>query len=84
MKTELGNIIANEAIYQLQFYKELYLTHKKINKKFLILFLAIIICLIAFHVFYYLEFNISNNRITFINFIFLRLNFFYVMSTNFV
>ena len=30
MKTELVNNIANEAIYQLQYYKNLYLAHKKI------------------------------------------------------
>ena len=29
MKIELVNNIANEAKYQLQYYKNLYLTHKK-------------------------------------------------------
>ena len=29
MKTELVNNIANEAIYQLQYYKNLYLAQKK-------------------------------------------------------
>ena len=53
MKTELVNNIANEGIYQLQYYKKLFLTHKKINKLFLILFITIIICLIAFLVYYY-------------------------------
>ena len=52
MKTELVNNIANEAIYQLQYYKNLYLTYKKINKILLILFITIIICLIAFHVYF--------------------------------
>ena len=56
MKTEIVNNIANEAIYQLQYYEILYLTHKKINKIFLILFITIIICLIAFLVYYYLKF----------------------------
>ena len=56
MKTELVNNIANEAIYQLRYYKNLYLAHKKINKILLILFSTIIICLIAFHVYYYLKF----------------------------
>ena len=56
MKTKLVNNIANEAIYQLQYYKKLYLAHKKINKILLILFITIIICLIAFLVYYYLKF----------------------------
>ena len=56
MKTELVNNIANEAIYQLEYYKNLYLTHKKVNKILLILLITIIICLIAFLVYYYLEF----------------------------
>ena len=30
MKTEIVNIIANEALYQLQYYENLYLTHKKL------------------------------------------------------
>ena len=54
MKTELVNNIAKEAIYQLEYYKNLYLTHKKIKKTILILFITIINCLIAFHVYYYL------------------------------
>ena len=53
MKTELVNNIANEAIYQLQYYRKLYLTHINNNKIFLILFSTIIICLIAFFVYYY-------------------------------
>ena len=53
MKTEVVNNIANEAIYQLQYYKNLDQSHKKINKIFLILFISIIICLIAFLVYYY-------------------------------
>ena len=56
MKTEIVNNMANEAIYQLQYYKNLYLTHKKINKIFLILFITIITCLIAFLVYYNLKF----------------------------
>ena len=56
MRTEIVNNIANEAIYQLQYYKNLYLTHKKINKIFLILFITIFICLIAFLVYYYSKF----------------------------
>ena len=55
MKTELVNIIANEAIYQLQYYNNSYLTHKKINEKFLIIFTTLIICLLAFLVYYYLK-----------------------------
>ena len=50
MRTEIFNYIANEAIYRLQYYKNLYLTHKKINKIFLIIF-----CLIAFLVYYYFK-----------------------------
>ena len=50
MKTEIVNNIANEGIYQLKYYKNLYLTHKMINK---ILFITIFICLIAFLVYYY-------------------------------
>ena len=38
MKTELVNNIANEAIYQLEYYKNLYLTQNKINEILLILF----------------------------------------------
>ena len=53
MKTEIVNNIANEGIYHIKDYKNLYLTHKKINKIFLILFITIFICLIAFLVYYY-------------------------------
>ena len=56
MKTEIVNNIASEAVYQVQYYKKLYLTHKKINKIFLILFITIIIFLIAFLVYYYIKF----------------------------
>ena len=56
MKTEIFNNIANEGIYQLQYYKNLYLTHKKINKILLMLLKSIIICLIVFLVYYYLKF----------------------------
>ena len=53
MKTKIVNNIANEGIYQLKYYKNLYLTHKKVNKIFLILFITIFICLIAFLVYFY-------------------------------
>ena len=56
MRTEVVNNLADEAIYQLQYYKNLYLTHKKIIKLVLILLITIIICLIAFLVYYYLKF----------------------------
>ena len=56
MKTELVNKIANETIYELQYEKKFYLDHKKINKKILILFSTLNICLSAIHVFYYLNF----------------------------
>ena len=56
MRTEIVNNLVDEAIYQLQYYKNLYLAHKKIKKIFLILFITIIICLIAFLVYYYLKF----------------------------
>ena len=47
MKTEIVNNIANEPIYQLEHYKNLYFAHKKNNKTFLILVSTILICLIA-------------------------------------
>ena len=53
MRTEVVNNLADEAIYQLQYYKNLYLTHKKINKIFLIVLITIIICLIVILVYYY-------------------------------
>ena len=56
MKTELVNNIANEAIYQLEYYKNLYLVHKKVNKLLLIIISTLFICLIAFLVYYYLKF----------------------------
>ena len=55
MKTENINNIANEAIYQLKYYKNLYLAHKKFNKILLLIFSTINICLIAFRVYYYLK-----------------------------
>ena len=55
MKTDLVNNIANEVLYQLQFYKNLYFTQKMITKNLLITFSTIIIRLIAFHVFYFLN-----------------------------
>ena len=56
MKTEIVNNIANEGIYQLKYYKNLYLTHKKINKILLTLVITIFICLIVFLVYYFLKF----------------------------
>ena len=56
MRTELVNNLADEAIYQLQYYKKLYLTHKKINKIILILLISIFICLIVILAYYYLKF----------------------------
>ena len=50
MKTENVTKIANEAKNHLQYYKILYLVHKKVIKLLLIGFSAIIICLIEFHV----------------------------------
>ena len=51
MKTELINNIANEAICQLQYYKNLYLALERINKLLLILFSTKNMRLIAFHVY---------------------------------
>ena len=59
MKTQIVNDIANEAIYQLPYYKNLCLAHKKINKILFKHFITIIICLIAFHVFYHLKFLVN-------------------------
>ena len=56
MKTEIVNNMANEAIYQLQYYKNLYIVHKKVNKILLIIISTLFICLIAFLVYYYLKF----------------------------
>ena len=56
MKTELVNKIANEGIYQLEYYKKLYLVHKKVDKISLIIISIIIICWIAFLVYYFLKF----------------------------
>ena len=56
MKTEIVTNIANEAIYQLQYYKNLYLVHKKINKLLLLIISILLICLITFLVYYYLKF----------------------------
>ena len=53
MITELINNIANEGIYQLEYYKNLYLVHKKVNKILLIIISTLFICLIAFLVYYY-------------------------------
>ena len=51
MKTDLVNTIANEAFYQLQYYKSRYLINKRIDEILLILFSTILICLIAIQVF---------------------------------
>ena len=48
MKTELFRNIANEAIYQVQYYKNLYLTHKKVNKRLLLLFSITTVFLLQF------------------------------------
>ena len=56
MKTELINNTANKRIYQLDYYKKLYLVHKKVNKTLLIIISSLFICLIAFLVCYYLKF----------------------------
>ena len=56
MKTEIVNKIANEGIYQLEYYKNLYLVHKKVIKILMIIISILIICLIAFLVYYYLKF----------------------------
>ena len=50
-KTELVNIIANEAIYQLQNYENLYVVLRKFNKRFLVPFSATIFCLVAIHIY---------------------------------
>ena len=55
MKTEFVNKIANDGKYQLQYIKSLF-THKKNDKRILIHFFTIIICLIAFHVYYFSKF----------------------------
>ena len=56
MKTEIVNNLADEAIYQLQYYKNLYLVYKKINRILLILLITIFICLIVILAYYYLKF----------------------------
>ena len=56
MRTEVVNNLANEAIYQLEYYKNLYLVHKKINKLLLILLRTIFICLIVILAYYCLKF----------------------------
>ena len=55
MRTEVVNILANEAIYQLEYYKNLYLVHKKINKILLILLITIFICFIVNLAYYCLK-----------------------------
>ena len=57
MRTEVVDNLADEAIYQLQYYKNLYLTHKKINKTLLILLITIFICLIVILAYYCLKFE---------------------------
>ena len=56
MRTEVVKNIANEAIYRIQYYKSLHLTHKKINKIIFISFTIMITFLIEFLVCYYLRF----------------------------
>ena len=57
MKTELVDNIANEAIYQLQYYKNLNLAHKKFFNILFKIFSTTSICLIAIHVYSYLQFE---------------------------
>ena len=56
MKRELINNIANQGIYQLDYYENKYLIHKKIKKMLLILISTLIICLIVLLDYYYLKF----------------------------
>ena len=56
MRTEIVINLANEAVYQLEYYKNLYLVHKKVNKILLIIISTLFICLIAFLVYYYIKF----------------------------
>ena len=56
MRTEIVNIIANQGINQLEYYKNLYLVYKKFIKLLLIIISTIIICLSVFLVCYYLKF----------------------------
>ena len=49
-QTEHVNNIAKEAVYQLQYYKNLYLAHKKIIEVYLIIFSTITKSLISIHV----------------------------------
>ena len=55
MRTELIINIANEGIYQLEYYKNLYLVHKKVKKILLLIISTLFICLIVFLVYYYLK-----------------------------
>ena len=56
MRTEVVNNLADEAIYHLKYYRNLYLIYKKINKLLLILLITIFICLIVILVYFYLKF----------------------------
>ena len=56
MRTEVVNNLADEAIYQLEYSKNLYLVHKKINKILLIIISTIFICLIVILAYYCLKF----------------------------
>ena len=56
MRTEIVNNMANEGIFQLQYYKNLYLVHKKINKLLLLIISILLNCLITFLVYFYLKF----------------------------
>ena len=57
MRTEIVNNMANEGIFQLQYYKKLYLVHKKINKLLLLIISILLNCLITFLVYFYLKFQ---------------------------
>ena len=50
MKTEFVYYLSNEAIYQLKYYNNLNLTHKKNIKTFLILIATINVYLVIIHV----------------------------------
>ena len=59
MRIEVVNNLADEAIYQIEYYKNLYLVHKKLNKILLIIISTLFICLIVILVYYCLKFLIN-------------------------
>ena len=56
MKTEVVNNLAAEAIYQLEYCKNLYLVLEKVNKILLIIISTLFICLIVILAYYCLKF----------------------------